>query len=59
MADRVPLDMVDTHPEKRLIGYARVSTYGQVPENGLLAMPTAPSLGLDFSREAIRRFAVG
>ena len=21
--------MVETHPEKRLIGYARVSTYGQ------------------------------
>jgi hypothetical protein len=24
--------MVETHPEKRLIGYARVSTYGQTLE---------------------------
>jgi L-alanine-DL-glutamate epimerase-like enolase superfamily enzyme len=29
-----------------------------VPQNGLLAMPTAPGLGLEFSADAIRRFAV-
>ncbi|MBV8118944.1 MAG: mandelate racemase/muconate lactonizing enzyme family protein [Alphaproteobacteria bacterium] len=29
-----------------------------VPENGLLPMPTAPGLGLKFSQDAIRRFAV-
>jgi L-talarate/galactarate dehydratase len=29
-----------------------------VPENGHLAMPSAPGLGLNFSAEAIRRFAV-
>jgi L-alanine-DL-glutamate epimerase-like enolase superfamily enzyme len=28
------------------------------PDNGLLAMPQAPGLGLAFDREAIRRFAV-
>jgi DNA invertase Pin-like site-specific DNA recombinase len=27
--------MVETHPEKRLIGYARVSTYGQTLDNQL------------------------
>jgi L-talarate/galactarate dehydratase len=29
-----------------------------IPQNGLLAMPTRPGLGLNFSAEAIRRFAV-
>jgi DNA invertase Pin-like site-specific DNA recombinase len=27
--------MVETHPEKRLIGYARVSTYGQTFDSQL------------------------
>jgi hypothetical protein len=39
------LDMVKTHPEKRLIGYARVSTYGQTPSRASLssfAPPDAP-----------------
>jgi hypothetical protein len=27
--------MVETHPEKRLIGYARVSTYGQTLDSQL------------------------
>jgi L-alanine-DL-glutamate epimerase-like enolase superfamily enzyme len=30
-----------------------------VPQNGLLAMPTAAGLGLNFSEEAIKRFEVG
>ena len=30
-----------------------------VPENGLLAMPTAPGLGLKLSADAIKRFGVG
>jgi len=30
-----------------------------IPRNGLLAMPTAPGLGLKFSDEAIKRFGVG
>ena len=30
-----------------------------VPQNGLLAMPTAAGLGLNFSADAIKRFAVG
>ena len=30
-----------------------------IPHNGLLAMPTAPGLGLKFSAEAIKRFSVG
>jgi L-talarate/galactarate dehydratase len=29
-----------------------------VPRNGLLAMPKAPGLGLEFNRDTIRRFAV-
>jgi len=34
--------MVETHPEKRLIGYARVSTYGQTLDSPL--DPTGASL---------------
>jgi hypothetical protein len=30
-----------------------------MPQNGDLVMPTAPGLGLKFSEETIRRFAVG
>ena len=30
-----------------------------VPENGLLAMPTAPGLGLKLSADAIKRFGAG
>jgi L-talarate/galactarate dehydratase len=30
-----------------------------VPHNGLLAMPTAPGLGLKLSSDAISRFGVG
>ncbi|MGA8548822.1 MAG: enolase C-terminal domain-like protein, partial [Stellaceae bacterium] len=29
------------------------------PQNGLLAMPTGAGLGLNFSADAIKRFAVG
>src|ERR1700756_390202 len=36
------LHMTETHPEKRLIGYARVSTYGQI---------------LDVQREELRKAA--
>src|SRR6516165_9292536 len=31
----LPQDMVETHPEKRLIGWARVSTYGQTLDSQL------------------------
>jgi hypothetical protein len=36
--------MVETHPEKRLVGYARVSTYGQTLD-GSVAKPSAPCDG--------------
>jgi len=33
--------MTETHPEKRLIGYARVSTYGHILVEELILQPCA------------------
>jgi DNA invertase Pin-like site-specific DNA recombinase len=47
--------MVETHPEKRLIGYARVSTYGQTLESQLEQLRPAGC----YSRNIYREKATG
>src|SRR3984893_15015143 len=43
--------MTETHPEKRLIGYARVSTYGQTPDSPLEQLRAAGCSSRNMSRE--------
>src|ERR1700745_285248 len=45
--------MVETHAEKRLIGYARVSTYGQTLESQLDQLRAAGCSGRNIYREKV------
>ena len=47
--------MTETHPEKRLIGYARVSTYGQTLEASLSSFAPPDAAAGIFAREGDRR----
>jgi DNA invertase Pin-like site-specific DNA recombinase len=45
--------MTETHPEKRLIGYARVSTYGQTLDSQLEQLRKAGCTGRNIFREKV------
>ena len=45
--------MTETHPEKRLIGYARVSTYGQTLDSQLEQLRKAGCTGWNIYREKV------
>src|ERR1700750_875149 len=45
--------MVEIHPEKRLIGYARVSTYGQTLDSQLEQLRAAGCGSLNIYREKV------
>jgi DNA invertase Pin-like site-specific DNA recombinase len=45
--------MVETHPEKRLIGYARVSTYGQTLDSQLEQLRSAGCTSRNIYREKV------
>src|ERR1700738_2631431 len=45
--------MVETHPEKRLVGYARVSTYGQTLDSQLEQLRAAGCPSRNIYREKV------
>jgi DNA invertase Pin-like site-specific DNA recombinase len=50
---RFAKDMTETHPEKRLIGYARVSTYGQTLDAQLEQLRAAGCASRNIYREKV------
>jgi DNA invertase Pin-like site-specific DNA recombinase len=45
--------MIETHPEKRLLGYARVSTYGQTLDSQLEQLRKAGCTSRNIYREKV------